>query len=580
MRHRKKGYALIAIGLLLVATTVYIGVGKLLSSDAADLYFEVEDRNFQRLFQSADAFYNAFMEKQRPFLESTNRRRIEATLDIHSGTDPTGVDARDTGAPGGSADLFRSGKLVIDTRSQPQSSLMLSEISLIKGKIPLLEAGLFTDGDRIYLSEPALFDDRYLSARVDQLGEIYDKFSIPVKPTRIINGPAVAKTLRYDKSAFAASVGKLASVFKKHIKPDNVRYGQGGAAQISGASRKGREIIVTLSEEQATSLLHELAFAIAGDDTLLEYTYGNIADMSALLEDAGLFRLYGYLSAEGALSPDAGESDILQKLIIRKDLEGFRQNLQKNAAMLTIKNGLEMTLLVDKAGNILDRKLGFDLLNTGSGSLATLELETGSSNDVFEDPRNRFADLLLTKYRSTGGAANDASGLKKTVELHIRPEFEKPTETGSGGSLALSYLETLQGGDPTGFELKLDIADKMEKTTMTRNSVINYNMRIMAKSGEGTVSGKWNGLFRDNGGQDKRNRTVTLDFNADIPFIGINRFSGTLGLAEEDSFDIGTFSVPAVQPDSVIDLNTAAPEDIERIARHALEAIIGALAGR
>ena len=35
--------------------------------------------------------------------------------------------------------------------------------------------------------------------------------------------------------------------------------------------------------------------AIADDDALLEYTYGSLANISELLDDAGLFRLFSFM---------------------------------------------------------------------------------------------------------------------------------------------------------------------------------------------------------------------------------------------------------------------------------------------
>ena len=563
-RRKKKNSALIAIGILLAATAVYIGAGKLLARDAADQYFEVESRKFQMIAQSIDTYYGTFMENQKPFLESTNRRRLEATADIRSGAEVLG--GKDSA---GLADLIRKSKLIIDTRSRPESGETLSDISFLVEKSPFMNAELFTEKDLLYLSVPLLMPDRYFSTRLDRLGETYDKFSVPIKPTRLINGPNTASILKFDKTAFTGSTGKLAAIFRKFIKPGNVSYRQNSAVPISGQSFKGREIIVSLSEEQATSLLHELAFAVADDDALLQYTYGNIADLSALFDDAGLFRLYGYLAGKGTLTLNDNEKSLLEKLNIKRDVKGFRMDLQKNAAALTIKGGLVMTLVVDNAGNILDRKTRLDLLNTDDNSLAALEMETGSSNTVFEDPRNRFADIILTQYRNTAAGEN-GSGVGKTTELHIRPDFGKPVDTDSNGSLAVTYLTALQGGSPTGVDMKFGIAAKTDKLTLKKNRIVDYSVKIMVGNGEGTVNGELNELSWENENPNTKNRTATLELNADLPFLGANKFSTFLDLAEEDSFNIEAFAMPGVNVGNTTNLNAAGPKDIDRIKSQAM----------
>jgi hypothetical protein len=153
----------------------------------------------------------------------------------------------------------------------------------------------------------------------------------------------------------------------------------------------------------------------------------------------------------------------------------------------------------------------------------------------------------------------------ESTELHIRPDFGKSADAGSSGSLTTSWRTAIQGGSPLGVDMKLDFSNKTDKLTSEKNRSIDYSVKLMTGSGEGTVSGKWNEVSPEDKQNDTRKRAVTLCFNAELPLLGINGFSTILGLTEEDSFGIEPFALPAVNAGNTTDLNAAATKDIERI---------------
>jgi len=99
-------------------------------------------------------------------------------------------------------------------------------------------------------------------------------------------------------------------------------------------------------------LLKELLSAIADDDALLAYTCGNFAGITELLDDAGLFRLFSWLDETGTVLLSDHEREILEKLNVRRDIEGSRKKLGKAAETYRLRDGFKMRVMLDKNGDI------------------------------------------------------------------------------------------------------------------------------------------------------------------------------------------------------------------------------------
>ncbi|MGE5614765.1 MAG: hypothetical protein ACM3XR_10205 [Bacillota bacterium] len=616
---RNNGVIFFVTFVVLAAAAVFIAV-VMRPESAAELYFTSEKRNLERMFQEIDRQYSDFMAKQKPYLENPHRRRIELTLDIKSGIE---IFSKKSDSQLG--DIIKTSKLVIDTvRSSGEESApggvsapeeasasketSATKVSLLVRKSPFIDLELFTRGGNLFCSIPVLMPGRYFSARLDQLDEVYDKFSVPVKPKKFLNKAAVAKALKFDKSAFTESGGKLAGIFKKYITGDNVKYGRDREVTISGTTVKGKEVVVTIGKEAATSLLRELASTAGGNSLLLEYTYGNAAALSQLLDDAGFFRLAEYLDKTGIITLGDHEKSILSGLNLDKDVKGFADSLKMHADNYSLENGFNMVLVIDGSKNIIDRKLTLEFAGTGdmAGVSYTLEINTGSSNTAFEDIRNRFVNIVLTEHaaggtnaaegsNAAGGAdaaaaegSNDtgktgaAGGAKtsgeentfrsapvKTTEFSIIPSFKKTAGAETDGSVDISYV-VKEGASVTGFDLNMEILDGIDGETKKRNRITRYRTDIFGDAGEGTVEGDIDSYYWENKKLNTKNYTSKIDLDVNLPFRDVNNFSATLYLAGEDRFIAGEPELPGLDRENVIDLNVATQKDIERIKIEAL----------
>ena len=454
---------------ILAAAVVYIAI-VMRPESAAELYLNAEKRNFNRILQAIDNKYSSFMAKQEPYLENHYRRRIELTADIEPGIGTfTGKSGFKT------VDFIKAGKLVVDTVHSHSDGVSAAEASLLVKKTPFMGMELFTGEGKFFCSIPVLMPDRYFSARLDELDEVYGKLSLPVKPKKLLDNVAIAQVLKFDKSAFTEAAGKMAGIFKKYVTGDDVKYGRDKEVTISGRTFKGKEVIISLSEEAATPLFRELARTAAVGGPLLEYIYGNIAGLSGLLDDAGVFRLLEYLDETGAVIFSDYEKNTISSLRIDKDIGVFAEVLKEAAENYRLSDGFSMALVMDGDKNILERRLTLEVIGTAERdkSSYTLEIRTGNSNTRFEDAGTGLWILCLpsterpASRRETVGADKadtDRAAPVKTTSAH-NAVFRKNVRK---RKVPWKFVMLSGGASVTGFDLKLDISKAwMEKLKET-----------------------------------------------------------------------------------------------------------------
>lgn len=551
-KSRNKRNLLIAVGVLAAIAILYFAARHFLPDAAENLYLKAEKRNFNKAVQLVEKAYAGFVEEQTPYLTQAHRRRTEISVELNSGSGDFGPADIE-----GISSLLGKSKLVVDMKKQPGEGSSITNVSLLLEKVPFLDAELIADKQRLYFSVPVLMPGKYFSAEKDRLDELYDKFSVPVKPKKLPSSSEIASILEFDAAGFRESADKLGDVASKYFTKDTVKYGGQRELLISGETIRGTEVVVSLDEDSATALLHELTGLIAKEDALLRYTYGNFAGMSALAEDAGLFQLVEYMDQTGMAAMNEIERGLLETLKANQDINGFRKMFQETMGGYRVKNGFQMTVVIDRNNNILERKLVLDIKNTqGDGGLV-LDIASGCSNTAFEDARNRFADIVLTRY-----GKDDVT--ERITEINIRPEFiNNGNET--NGSIAVEYAITTQGGERIGIKADLKYLSKPDELTLKNNKTVEFQVKLYGDTGEGTLEGEWNNTSWENNKLNSRNSVSKLSLNADLPFLGINNFSVVLNLAGEDRFGIEPFELPEISKDSVMDLVTATQDDLNRI---------------
>lgn len=552
-RNSRKSVIIISLCIIFAAVLAYIIYSAVSRKSTTEIYLDAESKNFERIVNKIEGYYASFVEKQKPYMEGPNRSRTEITADIKGAEELLGL--KNAGQVSG---IINRAKLIIDTRTQPQKGISAAEASLLLERTPFLNAELYSDGRTIWFAVPEIMPGRYFSTQRDRLGDLYDRFSIPVKPMDTISGPKIAKSLVFDREPLMASAKKLGDIFTGYFTDETVTL-KGKLDFAAGEKTfEGLEFHIYLNEERASSLFRELFTAVSEDEVLLKHVYGNYANMTALLDDAGLFRLFGYLDDTGMMTLSDYERKIVDRLSESKDIDAFGSRLKQLAVDYRLKDGLIMKVVTDKDGNILAREIMLDISNIKGGTSYKLDIFTACSNEVLDDIRNRKVSITLVEY---GGEEN------RTTELSVVPVFEKTDGAGADtrGKIDIMYAVTGANGIRNQMDIGLDISGGLDQKTQRRNRTIKIDAKITGETGDGSVSGTLSNMSWSNKKQKTTNSVTSIDISADLPFLNINDFSARLDIKDEDSFDIGDFPLPDMGRENVMDLGTASDEDLNRL---------------
>lgn len=551
MSSRTKKLILIITVAIIIAAVVYTAWSVLTRKSTEELYLDAEKKLFGEMADNIGKQYASLKEKYKPYMEEAYSTRTELSLKIAGGLESFGFD--DSGAVTG---ILDKSKLIVKTKTHPVKGISITEADLLLERAPFLNARLFSDPQTIWLSVPDFLPDRYFSVKRDDLEGLYDKFSIPVKPLKLISGRELAANLSFELSTFRNSAEKLADIYSGYLQGGAVADNGQKTINFGGGMAGGREVLVRLDEENATSLLRELLTAIANDDGLLLYTYGNFASISGLLDDAGLFRLFGFMDETGAMVLSDYEREILKKLNTGGDMEEFRGNLLKAAASYRLRDGIKMSVLLDKSGNIVYREVSLDFLNTEGGASFRADIAMGNGTAGY-----KHVGIAFREYDP--GSAEE---IRRTTELSIRSAVEESESSQKEGRIDIDYAIT-EGSERSEIDIGIDISDRTDEKTLKRLSNIKLEADISGDVGEGNIIAVIDNASWSNRKLNKSNRTTEITLDADLPFLGISGFSATMSIAVEDSFGIEDFSLPDPDESAVMDLYTASGEDLDKLEK-------------
>jgi hypothetical protein len=546
---RGKKAVLIAAAVLLVAAVSYFAVRLLGQSDARSLYFKAESQNINNYIQWIKSSYNDFQDKHRPYGSTAYRRRNEFTADIRSGGKPFGMkDASRL------FDLITKSKLVVDTKNNPIENKSVTTASLLVEKAPFIDAEFFMDDGVIYFTVPVLLPGKYFSVEQKEIDNLYDRFSIPIRPKEALSGLDIAETIKFDEQVFDASVEGLGAIFSEVIKKENVTFGESRQLTIADEAVSGREVIVTLDCPSATTLFRRLIEFIVEDEALLSHTYGNFADLSALMDEAGVFRLSEFLDEKGIVYLNEDERKIRSALNIKKDMEGVKKSLKSFADNYELADGIEMTLFIDKSGNILKRDTEIHLNSVKDKGSFKLGINTGAST-VYTDLKNRFTHIVLDRKESGGGI----------IEFYATPVFEKTQGDDIKGTISAGFSVEKPDGIKAGADIVFDISGQTDKNTLKRNNSVKFNARVFGEGEDGEVSGEVAKVSWKNKKLGTVNSTTSISVKADLPSFSIKDLSANINIAREDVLGIDPFVLPAIRKDEVTNLINAEDSEINKV---------------
>ena len=555
MKNKKALFIVIsALAVILIAGTAYM---MLSGKNAREFYLDAESKNFKKYADQLKKAYKDFKEAQQPYLTGNYKIRNELTADIGQNANAGSSGA---GSVNGVYDLIRKCKLVVDYKCNPIEKTGVTGLSLLLEKTPFIDAEIISKDNRLYFTVPVLTPDRYFSVDTNKLNEVYDRFDIPVKPSRVPDPNALANAVEFNGDEFDALASDYGKFIADSIKEAGVKYGKTVELTISGQKVKGREVSVTLSREESNALMKGLAEKAAGDETFAKLTYGNFAAASEIVDEAGIFQLFYYLDKTGAVVLNESEKKLLKALDVEKNLEGFKNEIGKLFDGFDFTDGLKMNLIIDKSGNILDRKAVAVIKSSIDGAEYEINVHTGTNSIKYNDYRNRFLEAEL---RAKSGKEKDSRRY-----FGINPAFTPSAGDGDGkGSIEIHWGADAEGGVRSATSARFDIDSATDELTLKRNSTVKYSVELQENS-EGApdkISGEIDTAKWKNNKMKTKNQTTAFTINAELPSFGISGFSAKLSLAREDRLEFEAFKLPEVAGGSVVNLNTATDEELSKV---------------
>ena len=553
LKNRKAWFVFIgAAAVIAVAAAAYFISG---GKSARDLYLDAEGKNFQQYAQLIKKTYTDFNKARQPYLDGNYKSRTEITLDVKGDDGP----ASDKAAKG-ILDVLGKCKLVVDSKNNTAGKSNLTELSLLLEKTPFLDAEIFSEGRQLYFTVPVFTPDRYFKLDTTRLNEVYDRFNIPVKPLRVPSLIDAAGAIELNIDEFDSLTGEYGSFISKSIRDEDVKFGKSVEMNISGQKTQGREVGVNLDGAAFTTLLKGLAAKAGSDDIFARLTYGNFAAVSEIVDEAGIFRLFDFLDETGTVALNESEKELLKAINVKKDLDGFKKELGEIFNSCDFTDGLKMDLVIDKSGNILDRKAVIVMKNTGSGTGYEVSIHTGNNSLKYNDYRNRYLEVEIST--KSGGEKNNRQYFR------FNPLVEPSSKGGSNkGSMEISWGIDAGNGIHSATTAAFDLDTSTDELTSKKNSTVKYNIEMQGNN-EGLPE-KLNGEIKTskwkNDKLKTRNQTTAFTINADLPDFGITGFSAVLNLAGEDRLELEPFKLPEVADANVVDLNTATDEELNKV---------------
>jgi len=432
-------------------------------------------------------------------------------------------------------------------------------------KAPIADAAIFTNGSQLGFTIPVLMPDRYFTLNTDNIDSFYDRFNIPIRPKRLISKADIARTIRFSSRELDNISKDYGAFISRFIREEDVKYGKTLTIKVGNEETKGREVMVMLDSANTEALFKGLLNKIAADDTLLKTTYGSSTDISGLLVQTGIFEMYGLLEESGYLQLNDFLKEIISSANIKKDLDGFKKALKGLADRTRYPDGLKMVLVIDGAGNILDRRLDISYERNDGSVKCRIGIHSGSNDIKRKDLKNGFCDIEISNI--TGGGER-LSGL---LSIDARTTY-LPKNNDEKGTVGITYAYKKNDIEQNAIQLKLDISDSTEALTMKKSNMIKYDIEFRADNA--SVIDRLNGEINSTSGKNNKLKTESkntgITINLALPSMNLENMTLKLNLTSEDRFDIEEFSLPQVQTANSIDLSNISDEGLAKLEEEIL----------
>ncbi|WP_312114564.1 DUF6583 family protein [Brevibacillus reuszeri] len=486
-----------------------------LFKSAKSVYLQSEAESMMKFSADASKAYGEYEAYMKPYLEKP----------VHSTTELSEITV-DATIPDPQAqkilDMLKSAKLVMQSNIDEQKNQQSGnfEVHLQDKKLATIEYFLNDTlmGFRLpeFYSKYGYIDLKDRDAVKEKLGEEL--------PKRFLTYRDLYTAVAIKEDEVKSIVTPYAMLYASNIKDSQVTMNKEASFSEEGLQANVRELTVTFNQEEATTLVKQLAEKAKADEKLFDLIYSRYHNVSTLMKDSG-YPVEEISKDEFKKNYDKSFDDLLADIT----------QTDKNS-----KDQIKMVVLVDGDHQILSRKL-----------------------IVNEDNKD---DTIWTSVAYSKGA-----------DTYYRYTLNAPEE-GKEGELSFTYKATEQNGKKAGKvgilikETKdpvLDFSTTFEVTKQDKKETGVYDFKLVAEDEYSaqpiTLSG--NVTLSETATENGRDSEGSIKFNFDNPTPDMPK-GVSMKLKSKQEFG-KALEIPAMSEANAINLATITDQQMMEIQQEA-----------
>ncbi|MGE5474561.1 MAG: hypothetical protein ACM3UU_10110 [Ignavibacteriales bacterium] len=436
-------------------------------------------------------------------------------------------------------ELLSKSKLVINSSTDNKNEKSKAEIKLNVGGNDLVTAEMFADKKKIGVKLPTFYS-KYILVNGDDLAPVYQKFGQPVQMKKIVTNSDIMKAIKFDKKDAYALTKEYSEYIAKQLKDSNFKFAKGVNLQTNEGNISCNQVSLNLTVTEFKDLSIKVLEKVQNDDKLLNLTAGNVINIMKLYEEAG------YYGTAGLPIEFKDINSVKQK--IKEAIDELKNDTTINGN----KSELNMTLLVDRKLNILERKINIIRKGTGSDTLGTATI--------------RFAGFKQPKSNGIENIFEYAEEENAIYSKFVIDAVQAPMVQGKPVTTAINF-ETLQKQNGTEIKPLSGKVDLTNEGVKDKSSKITANFEVKMPQA-GMQNGTVKGIVTIDSSREPAKNIMNTNLNLDIdvlpPSTGLstNGFGMILGMNSNTTFG-GTVDLPSVNASNSLDLNTASMQEIQ-----------------
>lgn len=537
-----------------------------LKKSPSQIYLSAESKNIKNYSEQIKRLYKELYNNQVSYIDNVYRTRTELSVAVDGGKEVLSEFLTFPGA----VDILEKSKLIIDTRVNPLEDKSLSDVSFVMQKIPLFSIKSFVQGNKITFSIPDLVPGKAFMFNMNNIDELYNKLGTPSIPLRLIRRADILQALKFDEKQFDTILRDYWSFISNLIEEEDVKYGQIVKVDIGDQEIEGREVIVNLESKKSKAVFQSLLKKIRSDRAFQEYTYGNYVNIVNLLKHSGLLKLFSAFEVSGGLELNSDIKAVLDVLEEEKSVAKFRSRIDALSGSVEFPEGLVMKLIIDRSGNILERKVSFSYREADSDYIRKVNIYTRSNNLKSNNLGNRYLTFQLTTVNSEGE--------ELCKSFTVNPRIEELSENKSlKGTIEITYSKSENKTEEFAVSSVLGIEKSVDQNTMRENSVLKYDIVFHGENKD--LKDRFIGEIKSQSWKNEKRKTRNTALkhllNINLPSMDINNVRMVFDVKTEDKFEIGESEILNLRTEEIIDLNDASADKIKQIKNEVLEALTG-----